>query len=397
MAVNPEYANQLLSDFQEKVEGIVRTNGLEHHMGTANLSDIDSVKDMYIETVMNTFTLPHTTEGELQAEMNIALVEIKRMARTKGKEEAAQIAGIGSTVNKMTAADSGAWNTVIGDAGHRIDKIVRMYADQINNMPKPLRARIDDDFAKVLDAINDAYNANPSPGNAQIVQAQVTASLDKIEKDLAEASNALLKASIESIAHQKMTQLQEKKFAIEAVESGMTRGQIDGYRALIKEIEKLIHELGKSNYLVYDKVIRNQKVANIDSKMAILETLRINAAGVSSSLSGYFGNSNSGRRGMTAIGGVGTTLGMNTSQISAAAKNFRTGVPPGFAGFAGKMSREDIINKHPPGTATAHIDAMEHYMSKGMSFEEAHNRANAEGYTPQSHDKNFGGGAYPFR
>ena len=129
----------------------------------------------------------------------------------------------------------------------------------------------------------------------------------KLRKDLAEASNALLKASIESIAHQKMTQLQEKKFAIEAVESGMTRGQIDGYRALIKEIEKLIHELGKSNYLVYDKVIRNQKVANIDSKMAILETLRINAAGVSSSLSGYFGNSNSGRRGMTAIGGVGTT------------------------------------------------------------------------------------------
>ena len=26
-------------------------------------------------------------------------------------------------------------------------------------------------------------------------------------------------------------------------------------------------------------------------------------------------------------------------------------------------------------------------MSKGMSFEEARNRANAEGYTPQSHDK----------
>ena len=301
-------------------------------------------------------------------------------------------------MNKMTPADSNVWNTIIADAGHRIDKLVRLHADQINTMPKPLRARIDDDFAKVPDAINDAYNANPSAGNAQVVQAQVTASLDKIEKDLAEASNALLKASIESVAHQKMTQLQEKKFAIQAVESGMTRGQIDGYRALVKEIEGLIHELGKSNYLVYDKVIRGQKVSNIDSKMAILETLRINAAGVSSSLSGYFGNSNSGRRGMTAIGGVGTTLGMNTSQISAAPKNFRNGVPPGFAGYAGAMTREDIAKQHPPGTAKGHIDAMEHYMSQGMSFNDAHNRANAEGYTPQSHDKNFGGGgAYPFR
>jgi hypothetical protein len=397
MAVNPEYANQLLSDFQEQVEGIVRTNGLEHHMGTANLSDIDSVKDMYINTVMNTFTLPHTTEGELQSEMNVALVEIKKMARSRGKQEASQIAGIGSTINKMTPADSNAWNTIIADAGHRIDKLVKLHADQINNMPKPLRARIDDDFAKVLDAINDAYNANPSTGNAQVVQAQVTASLDKIEKDLAEASNALLKASIEAVAHQKMTQLQEKKFAIQAVEAGMTKGQIDSYRALVKEIETLIHELGRSNFLVYDKVIRGQKVANIDNKMAILETLRINAAGVSSALSGYFGNSNSGRRGMSAIGGVGTTLGMNTSQISAAPKNFRNGVPPGFAGYSGTMTREDIAKQHPPGTAKAHIDAMEHYMSEGMSFNDAHNRANAEGYTPQNHNANFGGGAYPFR
>ena len=31
-----------------------------------------------------------------------------------------------------------------------------------------------------------------------------------------------------------------------------------------------------------------------------------------------------------------------------------------------------------------------------MSFEDAHNKASAEGYTPKSHDKNFGGGAPPF-
>lgn len=401
MAVNPEYANQLLSDFQTAVEGIVRTNGLEHHMGTTNLAQIDTVKDNYISTVMNTFTLPTTSEGELQAEMNAALMQIKSMARQKGREEATNIAGIGSTVNRMSAADSSAWNALIGDAGHRIDKIVTLYADQINNMPKPLRARIDDDFAKILDAINDAYNANPSPANAQTVALQVKNSLDKIEGDLAEASKALLKASIESLAQQKMTDLQEKEIALQSVEKGMTRGQIETYRKLAKEVQGLILDFGKSNYLIYDKTIRGQKVAIIDQKLGILENLRVNAAGVSSSLSGYFGNSGNRNVSRTSsIGGIGASIGMNTSQISAAPKNFRNGIPPGFAGFSGKMSKEDIAKKHPPDTARSHIDAMEHYMSQGMSFNDAHNKANAAGFTPKSHNKTFalgGGGAYPFR
>ena len=181
MAVNPEYANQLLSDFQNEVEGIVRTSGLEHHMGTSNLADIDLVKDNYVQTVMNTFTLPTTSEGELKAEMNAAIMQIKSMARQKSRSEASTIAGIGSTMNKMSPADSGQWNAIISDAGHRIEKICTLYADQINNMPKTLRARIDDDMAKVLDSINDAYNANPSPGNAQTVAMQVKNSLDTIE------------------------------------------------------------------------------------------------------------------------------------------------------------------------------------------------------------------------
>lgn len=401
MAVNPEYANQLLSDFQNEVEGIVRTSGLEHHMGTSNLAEIDLVKDNYVQTVMNTFTLPTTSEGELKAEMNAAIMQIKSMARQKSRSEASTIAGIGSTMNKMSPADSGQWNAIISDAGHRIEKICTLYADQINNMPKTLRARIDDDMAKVLDSINDAYNANPSPGNAQTVAMQVKNSLDTIERDLAEASKALLKASIEGMAHQKMTQLQEKEIALQSVEPGMTKGQITTYRNLAKEIKELILDLGKSNYLVYDKTIRAQKIANIDSKLAILENLRVNAAGVASSLSGYFGSMGGTRRvrGTASINGIGTTIGMNTSQISAAPKNFRNGVPPGFAGFAGKMSKEDIANKHAPGTAKSHIDAMHHYMSQGMSFNDAHNKANANGFTPQSHGKTFslGGGAYPFR
>lgn len=399
MAVNPEYANQLLADFQSRIEGIVRTNGLEHHIGTSNLSDIDAVKQNYIDTVMNTFTLPTTTEGELEAEMNGAIVQITRMVRDKSDKEYSDIAGIGSTVNKMSAADSNAWNTIIGDTGHRIDKIVTLYADQINNMPKALRARIDDDMAKVLDAINSAYNANPSPANAEIVSLQVKNSLDKIENDLSEASKALLKASIEGLVHSKMTELQEKQYSLQSVEKGMTKGQIESYRQLSKEIEKLILDLGKSNYLIYDKSIRNQKIAIIDSKLALLENIRVNAAGVSHSLSGYFGNTGlRAVRKAPSLGGVGTTLGMNTSQVSPAPKNYRNGVPPGFAGFAGKMTKSDIAAKHAPNTAQSHIDAMAHHMSRGMSFNDAHNKANAQGFTPQSHDKTFslGGGGHPF-
>ena len=190
-----------------------------------------------------------------------------------------------------------------------------------------------------------------------------------------------------------MTELQEKEMVMMSVERGMTKGQIDAYRALAKEIKGLILELGRSNFLIYDKVIRTQKVQVIDHKMSVLETLRVNASGVSQSLSGYYGStSRRPARGSGSIGGVGTTLGHNTSSIGGYKKNFRNGVPPGFAGFAGKMTEADIANKHPPGTSKTHIKAMKKNMDAGMSFEAAHNKANADGFTP-----NLGGGGRPFR
>lgn len=393
MAVNPDRVNQILADFQDRVSGIVRTSGLEHHNNTSNIADIDSLKNQYMTTVMNAFTLPATTEGELLAEMDATIVEIQRLAKGKAKMEATQIAAIGAAVNKGSPADSGVWNGLIGDTAHRIDKVTKMYADQINNMPKSLRARIDDDFAGVLDAINNAFNADPSPGNAASVKLQVQNSLDKIEKDLAEASRAVLKASIEHIAQTKMTELQEKELILMSVERGMTKGQRDATKELIKEIRALILELGQSNFLVYDKIIRTQKIDVINHKMSVLETLRLNASGVSQSLSGYFGNSTKRMRtGSGSIGGVGTTLGHNTSSIGGHQKNFRKGIPPGFRGFAGVMSEADIAKKHPPGTSPAHIKRMKHHMDKGMSYEDAHNKANAEGYTP-----NLGGGGRHFR
>ena len=393
MAVNPERVNQIMSDFQDKVAGIVRNNGLDHHANTSNNSEIDGLKNQYLQTVMSAFTLSATTEAELLSEMDATLFEITRMAKGKAKTEATQIAAIGAAVNKGSAADSSVWNGVIGDTAHRIDKITKMYADQINNMPKALRARIDSDFAGVLDSVNAAFNANPSTGNASMIRLQVDNSLDSIEKDLADASRAVLKASIEHIAQRKMTELQEKEMVLMSVERGMTKGQIDASRILSKEIRELIIDFGKSNFLIYDKVVRNQKESVIDHKMSVLETLRVNASGVSQSLSGYYGNtSRRASRATSSIGGVGTSLGHNTSSIGGHQKNFRNGVPPGFAGFAGKMTESDIAKKHPPGTSKAHINAMKKHMDAGMSFEAAHNKANAQGFTP-----NLGGGGPPFR
>jgi hypothetical protein len=203
----------------------------------------------------------------------------------------------------------------------------------------------------------------------------------------------VLKASIENIAQQKMTELQEKEMVMMSVERGMTKGQLDASRTLVKEIRSLIIDFGKSNFLIYDKIIRTQKIQVIDHKMSVLETLRVNASGVSHSLSGYFGNTSKRRvTGTGSIGGVGTTLGHNTSSIGGYKKNFRNGVPPGFAGFAGNITEEDIAKKHPPGTSKAHIKAMKRHIDAGMSFDDAHNKATAEGFTP-----NLGGGGRPFR
>lgn len=67
--------------------------------------------------------------------------------------------------------------------------------------------------------------------------------------------------------------------------------------------------------------------------------------------------------------------------------------PPGMSGFAGTMSADEIRAKHPPGTNEVHINAMHHFMSEGMSFEEAHNLAEKRGFPA----KGMGGHSPPFR
>ena len=77
MAVNPDRANEILADFHQRVDGIVRKNGLDHHGKSSALASIEAMKSDYVNTVMTTLTLPVTSEGELLSEMNVALVQIE--------------------------------------------------------------------------------------------------------------------------------------------------------------------------------------------------------------------------------------------------------------------------------------------------------------------------------
>ena len=78
-----------------------------------------------------------------------------------------------------------------------------------------------------------------------------------------------------------MTELQEKELILMSVERGMTKGQRDASKALIQEIRGLILELGQSNFLVYDKIIRGQKIDVINKQISVLNNKLKNKAYVS--------------------------------------------------------------------------------------------------------------------
>ena len=43
------------------------------------------------------------------------------------------------------------------------------------------------------------------------------------------------------------------------------------------------------------------------------------------------------------------------------------------------MKLQEIRNKHPPGTSQKHLTKMKKYMDEGLSFQQAHNKAEATG------------------
>lgn len=333
MAVTTDRANEIIAELNERAQSIIAANGLDHYKGTTQLNPIQTVVDNFSKSTMATFN--ESSEGLLVSQRTDAIYEIEAIARDMVASESYYLQGLGSA---HAAADSTQWNTVIGNVAAEIERITRVHSPIISNLPKLVRVRLDDDLAKVLDAIDRAYKSNPSPNNAADMEKQAMASLIKIDKDLNAAANATMKASIENMLHKKHTKLQEKIIALSAVEAGMTKEQASAWKKIAEQTKKMINDLGNSNYLVYDAQIRKQRLAVIDQKIALLEMMRNNAAGVSNALSGYFGGTGNRRVRKTApLGGTGSTMGMKTPiRFAGGEYNIK---PPGFAGYAGMKKR----------------------------------------------------------
>jgi hypothetical protein len=397
MPVTAENVSDILERFNTRVEDIISTTDINHHKGTSNMNRIGFIRDKFTATVHEIFTKKDTTEALLYAGMEDAIAQIDNIAKSMASKESFYLQGLGAVASPRYPADSRLWNSIISDAAADIDTLGKTHSSVIANMPKILQERLDQDLANVLESINKSFNNDPSPNNANKVAADVKRSLDSISKNMEEVADATMKANIETIVHSKMTELQGLEIALVSAESGMTAPQTAAWRAVASETRQLILALGQSNYLVYDKTIRGQKLSVIDQKMALLDTIRINAVGVGQALSGYYGGTGDRRasRRSAPIGGVGTSLG-RVSNNPEARNNYVNGVPPGFAGYAGKITREQISSDS-GDAAKAHLDATEHFVSEGMSLDGARNHATALGFTPYSHGKTFsiGGGRRP--
>ena len=157
---------------------------------------------------------------------------------------------------------------MIGDAGHRIDKIVTMY-DQINNILSHCEQE------STMISLNHRLNQRRLQRKSIWKQRrdgflQVKTPLDKIEKDLSEASQALLKASGVNRPQENDSAPRKDVRSLQSVEPGM-RDKSTLTESSPKKSKDSSRELGTSNYLIYDKVIRGQKIANIDHKCRSLK------------------------------------------------------------------------------------------------------------------------------
>ncbi len=334
MAVDTGKVNNIIADVNERIKATVESAGLSDAMGTSLLDPVQKMVNEFTTMVTDVFSRPETTEGMLLAEADDVVNQATRVITQIASNRSSQLNGMISGLGALTPADSPTWNSIISNAGSEVDRIARVYGQQVANMPKALRDRLDTDLASVLDSINIAYNNDPSPNNAESVRTQVTNSIMTIEKDLKAAVNASLAASIQNIAQQKMTRLQEIELGLVSSERGMEKAQRGMWRGIATETKSLIQALTKSNYLVYDKVIRAQKISVIDKKLGLLENLRVNASTKMNTLDGYFGGG--GHRRHNKVYSPGSSLGTGPTEMNATPKSAFKQKPPGFAGYAGK-------------------------------------------------------------
>ena len=339
MAVETARVNEILAETNRRIKALIEDANLSDAMGSSTLDPVQKIVNEFATLVTDTFPLPDTSEGMLRAEADDAINQATIVIRQIADKQGAQLAGVLSGIDSIAPADSPIWNDLISFTGSEVDRVARVYGDLVANMPKALRERLDADLARVLDSINLAFQNDPSPLNAESVSKQVKHSLASIEKELESALKATLSASIQSMAAEKMTKLQELEIALVGLERGMGKGQRQMWRMVAGETKGLIIALTQSNYLVYDKIVRGQKTQIIDQKLALLDNIRVNAATKINTLDGYFGHS--GHRNHRKTHSQGSSLGNGHIRTQSVPRATFKRTPPGFAGFAGLAGGDD--------------------------------------------------------
>lgn len=338
MAVSPSQAEELVSQFRSEVDRRLQMVGLEGAKNSTRLSEVNSITTGFEKKIMAAFTLPDTTYAMLLTEYNYCMSQVNNAISNVTQQQNSNLMGLAAPFTG-SPADSPAWNKVIAFTGAEIDRLVRVYGEQLANMPTAMRSRLDADLSRLLDSIEEAYAKNASEANANAVHSQIKSKLGNLEKDLDGALQAALTASLENLSLQKSVQLQEMESGLLAVDQGMQPAHQKMWRTVVNETRSLINSLKHSNYVSYDKKVREQKIAVIDAKLGVLDNMRMNADTRVSALSGFYGNS--GHRVHSKRYSPGATLGYAHSKMTATPKSSFKTKPPGFAGYSGKAGDSD--------------------------------------------------------
>ncbi len=373
MGLSTERVNELLSDFNARVNGILKKHDLSEHKGTSMLDPIQKLVDDLNSKIMNNFTNPSTTEGMIQSQIEMTLHLITKEAAKLENIAVSSLAGMLGSVAPKAPADNPAWNAVVSSAASGVERLTMIYGPTIAAMPRLARDKLDADLARVLTQVEQSFAADASPANAQATKQQMMNALTAIEKHLEKAAEVGMKIEVQATVDKKMAELFEREVSLLSLEKSMTEQESQAWRKVMADATKKAQDLKSSNYAIHSSS-KDKMVGSIDNLISILDKIINNANAKASAISGYYGNIGHRTHAKKSFDNI------SGSQVYRSNPNVYRNKPPGFKGFAGPMSAEELRKKHPPGTNPAHIRAMEYFMSQGMSFNEAHEAAQSYGY-----------------
>ena len=380
MAVSAEVANSVVADFNQEIHTSVQDKGMEVHRGKKPLKNVDGVVTEFESLVMDNFTKIDTTEVQLETAKRDYLRKAHDALNLAEMQHKSSALGLIESNSGSSPADSREWNAIISFAAREVDRIGRTYGEVLVSMPDLLRKKVDSDLAAVLDGIEYSFNQNPSPENAVRVMDDVKRALSRIERNLDGAAKAKMKAEVDSMVDGYMTDLREREIALTSVDSSMSPAQSKAWRSALADSIHTVKQLKDSNYLIYDREVRNSRVTNVEKKIALLDKIVDNAHTYNAKLDGTFTHPTR-RVGRGKIYSQGHSLGAVAPTFSKQFTPYNNSKPPGFSGFAGSTTLDQIKKKQPPGTSMEHVFAMEYYMTEmGLSFEEAKKAAENSGY-----------------